>query len=671
MMNSIAATQNSFDRALGFLQSGDAALCADLCRSALDEFPRDSRMQCLLATALNRQQNFDDAEEVLCGVIDAHPEIPKAHFELGHALFGQGRGPEAVECFERVVELTPDKSIAHMDLSLAYSKVGRSKDARQALEESFRLDPGRKELLQAAEHHRAGRHEDAERIYRDILVRDPKNISAMRLLGSLAFDVGRYRIATKFLKQTVELAPRFFAAWTDLAQSLTKSHKFDEAEEAINQAIRLEPALPYPRMLLGTLLTKAGRYEDAIDAYKSALEKQPDHGGSLIGLGNLLKTIGRQDEAIRTYRDCVEKFPSFGEAYYSLANLKTFRFTDEEIANMEQHVENERLPEESRVNINFALGKAYEDRGEYGPAFACYQRGNDMRRMNESYDPVQTEVIHDRIIETFTQEYLDTNEGNGDPDPAPIFIVGLPRSGSTLIEQILASHTLVEGTHELADLGRVIGSINRQRPAGARYPEAFRQFDAERLRALGQKYLTSTQRHRTGLPHFTDKMPNNFPSIGMLHLILPNAKIINAHRHPLDSCMGSYKQLFFGGQAFTYDLIEIGEYYLEYRRMMDYWHQVLPGKVLDIRYEDMVADQEVQTRRLLDYCELPFEEECLRFYETDRAVNTASSEQVRQPIYSKSVNSWRRFEEHLAPLIEVLEPILMQLPAEDRPKTLN
>jgi tetratricopeptide (TPR) repeat protein len=628
-------------------------------------------MRCLLATALNRQHMFEKAELELRGVIERHPEIPKAHLELGHALFGQGRGLDAVACFEKVVQLTPDKSVAHLDLSVALSKVGKEGAARQALEQSFRLDPGRKDLLMGAEHQRAGRFEDAERVYRGVIAREPTNVTAVRLLGSLASETRRHGIAVRQLRKAVEMKPDYFSAWVDLGRELSEQEQFEECEEALRHAIRLEPKLPHPRTLLGSMLAKAGRYDEAIAAYEVALEMQPDHSGSLAGMGHLLRTIGRTDEAIAAYRQCIKNHPAFGEAYWSLANLKTFRFTDEELATMEENVDNDRLLEETKVCFNFALGKAYEDRGEYDRAFSYIDRGNAMRRVNENYDPVQTEVIHDRIIDTFCAEFMTEKGGHGDPDPSPIFIVGLPRSGSTLIEQILASHSQVEGTHELADLPRVIRSINQENPGGKLYPEAFQQFDAEKFRVLGKQYLDATQRHRSGAPRFTDKMPNNFPSVGMIQLLLPNAKIVNARRHPLDSCMGSYKQLFFKGQAFSYDLVEIGEYYIEYQRLMDYWHDILPGRVLDVQYEQMVGDQENQTRRLLEYCELPWEDNCLRFYENKRAVNTASSEQVRQPIYSKSLNSWRRYEVGLAPLIEVLEPLLLNLPVEDRPSSLH
>ena len=277
----------------------------------------------------------------------------------------------------------------------------------------------------------------------------------------------------------------------------------------------------------------------------------------------------------------------------------------------------------------------------------------------------------DMTIDVFGETFLNANAGRGDPDPAPIFIVGLPRSGSTLIEQILASHSLVDGTHELRDLGMVVKADHRLGRFNPRYPKSLVDFDPERLRHLGAEYIRRTRRYRGDRPFFTDKNPNNFVHVGLLHLVLPNAKIIDARRHPLDSCLGSYKQLFAQGQPFSYDLVELGEYYLEYDRLMKHWHEVLPGNVLDVHYEQVVADLEGQVRRILDHCGLPWEDACLRFHETDRAVKSASSEQVRQPIYSTSVNAWRNYERHLGPLIEVLKPILAEMPDCERPGSLR
>ncbi|NNC57157.1 MAG: sulfotransferase family protein, partial [Woeseiaceae bacterium] len=396
------------------------------------------------------------------------------------------------------------------------------------------------------------------------------------------------------------------------------------------------------------------------------------HPGALSGLGHVLKTVGKQDEAIASYRECVRHNPNHGETWWSLANLKTFRFTDDEIATMQAQLEDEHLPDEQRANFEFALGKAFEDAKDYERAFSYYAQGNDNRRQRENYDPVQTADLHDRFIETFSKEFLEARPGTGNPSNAPILIVGLPRSGSTLIEQILASHPDVEGTHELPDLGRVARSIGLGREDRKSYPAAVATLSDDQLRELGTEYLRRAERHRElGRPRFTDKLPNNFVHVGFLHLILPNARVINARRHPLDSCLGSYKQLFARGQPFTYDLYELGEFYLEYQRVMDHWQEVLPGKVLDVQYEDTVSDLETQVRRILEHCDLPWNDACLKFYETDRAVKTASSEQVRKPIYSSSVQHWRNYEQHLGPLIEVLEPLLEELPADWRPESLK
>ncbi len=628
-------------------------------------------MRVLLGTALNREQQYIEAELELRTALDLTADIPKALRELSTSLLAQGQGDEALRCLQHIISMDPNNSSAHFDLSTAAAKLGKNEDAQTALEESFRLDPTRRELFEAIQLHRDGRPKDAELKLRDILREQPSNATATRMLGNIALDEGRYRMAARLLRNAVKLAPDYYGAWIDLSRALTEFEKLDEAREAISEVIKLDRNLAYPYVLLGNLESKIGDYEKAVTAFEAALDRQADHGGALAGLGHALKTIGRQEQAIDRYRLCVKNYPAFGEAWWSLANLKTFRFNDDEVGTLETHVDDERLNDEARVNINFSLGKAYEDRGDYEDAFDRYDRGNKLRRPHESYDPVQTEASHDRIIKAFTTDLIESKQAQAEQQNDPIFIVGLPRSGSTLIEQILASHSDVDGTHELPDLPRVVRTINQWQIQGKGYPDAVALLDEQKVRELGEQYLESTRRYRQGAARFTDKMPNNFSMVGLLALILPNAKIINARRHPLDSCMGSYKQLFYRGQSFTYDLVELGEYYLEYQRLMDHWHELLPGRVLDVHYENMVADQEKQTRRLIEYCDLPWQEQCLRFYETERAVNTASSEQVRQPIYSKSINSWRRFEGQLEPLIEVLEPLLRQLPSDQRPKTLQ
>jgi hypothetical protein len=338
---------------------------------------------------------------------------------------------------------------------------------------------------------------------------------------------------------------------------------------------------------------------------------------------------------------------------------------------MEAQIANPDLADEHRANFQFALGKACDDAGDYARSFQHFASGNDNRRRRETYDPVNTADTHDKLIDVFSREFIARNSGTGHPSDEAIFIIGLPRSGSTLIEQILASHPDVEGTFELPDLARVARSVGMQQQNKTGYPAAVHDLSAQELHDLGADYLCRVERHRvSGTAYFTDKMPNNFAHVGLISLILPNAKIINATRHPLDSCLGSYQQLFARGQPFTYDLFELGEFYMEYRRLMDHWHSVLPGKVLDVQYETVVDDFENEVRRLLEFCELPWDDACLKFYETQRAVKTASSEQVRQPIYSGSKHRWRNYEDELQPLIEILEPLLRQLPEDWRPRSL-
>ena len=633
------------------------ATAADVCREELGREPGDDRLRTLYGTVLVRQNKFAEAETELREVLLRRPDVAKANQELAIALIAQGRNEEAIERYRRVVELRPKDPAARRALSMAYKTLGRVEEAYAALEEAFKRDPACNELALAMKRQRAGELDQAAHICREVLHRDPANIDATRLLGMLAAELGNRELAIESLRNSVKQEPRVFGAYIELARELMEADATEECQEVLQKAIKLQPELALPRAMLGIVNNQAGRFEAAAEAFKTALERQPDHSMSLAGLGHALKTIGRQEEAVETFRRYIRAFPGLGEAYWGLANLKTYRFSDEEIAAMEGKADDESLAEESSVYINYSLGKAYEDRGHYDRAFHRYQRGAKLKRAGESYDSVQTRIAHDEIMQTITPEVLRQNEGHGDADPAPIFIVGLPRSGSTLIEQILASHSQVDGTSELPDLPRMIDAINRQKPGGVGYPRALPLY-GDALATIGRQYMISTRRFRGDAVYFTDKMPGNFESIGLIALILPNAKIINARRHPLDSCMGCYKQLFYKGQAFTYDLVELGRYYLEYQRMMDYWHEILPGKILDVEYEQMVADQENQTRRLLEHCGLPWEEDCLRFFETDRAVVTPSSEQVRQPIYSESVNSWRRFEKHLGPLIEVLEPLL-------------
>lgn len=657
------ATKSTLFETIELINSGQIGRAEAICRAAVERNDQDVNMTALLGATLYKAGKAEEAERWLRESMRIAPNFAKPWSDLGQLLLDTRRPQEALDTLEQAVRLDPNDGDAWFNLGKARAVLGQGPAADEAFEKSFELNPGRKALAQAAEHQQAGRWAEAEKICRDSLRRDPRDVNALRLLATCAAHGGRQREAERLLRRAVTQAPDYVEAQLDLGRLLKEQQHLEEAIAQFEKVIELEPGNFQGHFLLASVLAPAARSYDAIEAYRKVLELRPRHPGGWLGLGHMLKTVGRQEEAIEAYRECIRLKPGNGEIYWSLANLKTYRLTDQDIADIEAQLAREPGGEgpdtQSRVNFLFALAKAWEDRGDYERAWRYYEEGNSTQRMEENYDPVRTEVLNDAIIQVFDREFLETRAGPGHPSGEPIFIVGLPRSGSTLLEQILASHSQVEGTAELPYIGIVSNSVGRNRADGVNYPYAVRNLDAAQLQQLGQNYLDLARIHRTeGRPRFIDKMPNNFPAVGFLQLVLPNAKIIDARRYPLDSCLSCYRQLFARGQSFTYDLTDIGEYFLQYQRMLDYWHEVLPGRVLTVQYEDMVTDFDQQVRRLLDYCDLPFEENCVRFWETERPVRTASSEQVRQPIYTQSIHRWRRYEHQLGELIEVLQPVL-------------
>ncbi len=626
-MQSLLVPKAVFDQTIALINSGDLAAAESRCRSALVKYPRDVNMLALLGALLIKLDCAKEAEEKLREAIEAAPTFAKPHEDLGHLLVQQNRAAEAVAILERATHLDPKLEKAWFTLGRALAMLGRGSAADAAFERSFALSPERRLMALAAEHQKEGRFEDAEHLYRRILRHNPRNVDALRLLALIAVKAQRADEAESLLEKAIALAPDFIAAVIDLGRLRKEQDRFGEALECFDKVIAIDPSNVQAHYLRGSTLAPASFTHEAIDSYQQCLRLRPNHIGALLGLGHVLKAVGRYDEAVASYTECIRQVPESGETYWSLANLKTYRFDDATIAEMKRRVAGSGLTASSEVNFLFALGKACEDRGDFEPGWHFYQAGNTKQRAQVSYDPVQTETMNDRLLKVFSADFLQSRRGSGRADPAPIFIMGLPRSGSTLLEQVLASHSQVEGTSELPYLGRVATWLNRNRADGINYPEAVHELKPSNFESLGRDYLDFAQLHRrSGAPRFIDKMPNNFPSIGFLALILPQARIIDARRHPLDACLSCYRQLFAKGQAFTYDLTEIGEYYLQYQRMMDHWAEVLPGRVLTVQYEEVVSDFEAQVRRLLDFCGLPWEDACLRFYESDRPVRTPSSE---------------------------------------------
>ena len=650
----------AFNKAISLINAGQLSAAAGFCREALGRNGNDVNMRALLGAVLLKSREFKEAEKHLRRAIELAPSFAKPHEDLGYLLVEQGRPEQAIDFLKTAARLDPKAEMALFTLGRALSMAGKGDEADAAFEASFALNPQRRKLALAAEHHKAGRREEAARLYRELLRDAPRNVDAMRLLAGVLTGQSELEEAETLLRKAISLAPDYALAFLDLGRMMQEQHRYAEAIDCFQRTVQLEPAAAKPHFLLASVLASAGRTFDALRCYRQTLRLRPGHAGAWLGLGHSLKTVGQQEEAIEAYRECIRVRPDNGESYWSLANLKTYQLTDEDMQAMQSALERtEELSDQSAVNFLFALAKASEDRGDFGAAWNYYAQGNAKQRLLEQYDPVQTEATNDEIIKVFDKPFLEANAGLGHPDASPIFILGLPRSGSTLIEQILASHSMVEGTSELPYLGRVATSLNRNRADGINYPYAVRELRPPHFEALGRDYLEQARLHRhTDRPRFIDKMPNNFPTIGFLHLILPNAKIIDARRHPLDSTLSCYRQLFAKGQTFVYDLTDIGEYFLEYQRMMDHWHEALPGRVLTVQYEELVTDFDHQARCLLDHCDLPWEDACARFHETERPVRTASSEQVRQPIYAKSMHFWRNYEAQIGELIEVLEPVL-------------
>ena len=660
-----SALKASFERALEFLTAGDAVMAEKICRRTIKEVSNsDPNIQVLLCVALIRQGRSGSAVKRLKHILRSFPDFPPAVEELGNALLAQNKPDQAIDAFQQALKINPENAAVMIKLGKIYSKLGRKDEANEMYQSALALEPTKERVATAAQAFARGQTEEAEKICRQVLREHPNEVDAMRLLASIANKLEQRDDAIILLERAVELKPKFAGAWADLAETYTESEKFGEALDAVQRVIKLQPNMPFGHMIRGSILGKKDDHEGAINAFKEALEIEPEHIGSNMGLGNTLKTIGRYDEAVKSYKKCIEAQPLFSEAYWSLANLKTYSFDDDEIKNMEKHVQSQDLTPASKAFFHIAIANAKEKQMKYGEAWYHFHTGNELRRTSEIYDSVTTQVTHDALIETFDEEFVNSTKGSGCQSDAPIFILGLPRSGSTLIEQILASHSRVEGTRELPDISLLGRRLTKSKPPGVKYPDAVKHMTDEEKIEYGESYLETSKRYRTDKPRFIDKMPNNFAHIGFIKTILPNAKIINAKRHPLDSCVSSFKQLFYKGQSWSYDLFEIGEYYLEYQRMMDHWHSLYPGEIYDIQYENIVNNQEDESRALIQYCGLDWEDSCLRFYENKRSVNTASSEQVRQPIYKGAMYAWKNYESEIGALKDILEPVLAKYPQD-------
>jgi tetratricopeptide (TPR) repeat protein len=538
--------------------------------------------------------------------------------------------------------------------------------ARQSIDAALR-NPA---LIDAALALSEDRLHDAEPLLRGRLRDAPTDVAAIRMMAELAARVGRLKDSETLLRRVLELTPDFGAARANLATVLYKQNRFPEALEQLDAVLATESDNPAQQNLKAATLGRIGGYDEAITLYKELTTRFPEHAKLWMSYGHMLKTVGDQEASIAAYRHALKVEPTLGEVWWSLANLKTVRFSDADVAEMQDALTTDRLTEEDEFHLHFALGKATEERSDFDAAFEHYKQGNALRSVELEHDPDAVTKQVDKVIRHFTPEFLQRHAGQGCTVPDPIFIVGMPRSGSTLIEQILSSHSMVEGTMELPDIPAMAMREGRGHEGGNVGDSAFGWVDAvadmtpAQLQILGAEFIERTRiQRKTDKPFYIDKLPNNWAYLGLIRLILPNAKIIDARRHPLDCCFSNYRQHFAKGQSFSYDLSHMGRYYADYVRAMAHFDVVLPAYVHRVIHEQMLEDAEVEIRRLLAFLCLPFEEACLNFHENKRAVRTASSEQVRRPINRDGVDQWKPYEAHLAPLKQALGSLWKAYPA--------
>jgi tetratricopeptide (TPR) repeat protein len=648
------------------LLASNPALAAEQAAEILAAVPGHPAALMVLGVARRLSGDSRSALQILEPLAASQSTWAAAHYQLGVAHGHSGNGEAAVRSLRRAVELKPDLPDAWRALADHLEAIGDTAGADSARALHIRYSTRDPRLLEPAAALCDNRIAVAERLLKEHLKQFPTDVAALRMLAEVAGRLGRYGDSEKLLVQCLELAPGFVAARHNLAVVRLRQNRPGEALEEIDRALAAEPRNPGYRNLKAAILVRIGEYERSLELYADILAEYPHQPKVWMSYGHTLKTAGKQDESVTAYRKSIELTPGLGEAWWSLANLKTLRFTEGDIEKMRGQLERSDISEEDRFHFHFAIGKAFEDAGQFEESFRHYLEGNRLRREAIPYDPDETSAHVQRSKSVFTRELIAERADAGCKARDPIFIVSLPRAGSTLLEQILSSHSQVEGTMELPDIMTISRQLGgrRKRSEESRYPEILAELDADELGKLGERYISETRiQRKTDAPYFIDKMPNNFQHVGLIHLILPNAKIIDARRHPLGCCFSAFKQHFARGQNWSYRLEEIGRYYRDYVELMAHFDDVLPGRVLRVHYESVVEDTEAEVRRLLEYCGLPFEEACLQFYNNPRAVRTASSEQVRTPIYREGIEHWRHFEPWLGPLKTMLGSVLDDYPA--------
>ena len=626
----------------------------------LSDGPDDGEALYMLAVCQRYQQQFGKALGSLQLLKSVQPEFGRAFQEEGHVHRDQGNRQKALIAYQRATRFNPALEVSWRMQGQLLGQLGSNAEAQQAIAQAERLATMPNALVTVTHLIHEGKTWKAEMLCRKYLQASPKDVEGMRLLADIGSRLGVLEDADFLLESAVEFDPDNIQLRLNYIQILRKRQKFEAALAQARKLIERDADNPLFQSHYAIELMQTGDYEKALQLFDQILEKLPEDPATLTSRGHALKTYGKQQDAIDSYRAACAAKGDHGDAWYALANLKTYRFSDQEIEEMKNREASADLAFMDRVHLCFALGKAFEDEKDYDNSFTYYDKGNALKRAQSRYDADEMTAELEAIADACDEELFTSQKGDGYPASDPIFILGLPRAGSTLLEQILASHSQIDGTMELPNILALAHRLRnrKQERDESNYPKSLHRLNKGQLGKFGEDFIKNTMVHRGGAPFFIDKMPNNFRHIGLIHLILPNARIIDARREPMACCFSGFKQLFAEGQEFTYGLREVGQYYRDYVGLMDHWDRVLPGKVLRVQHEDVLDDLAGQVRRMLDWLKLPFEQACVDYHQTERAVRTASSEQVRQPIFTSSVEQWRNFETHLEPLKTALGPTL-------------
>jgi tetratricopeptide (TPR) repeat protein len=643
-------------RIRALLQSGQLAPALQAAEALLVEVPENRDLIYMIAVAQRYLQRIPAALATLEKLELLHPAYSRLFQERGHCYVGLRQAEPAIDAFLRAVNINPALPASWKALQGLYKMTGETANAATAAAHVEKLAELPPEVVTASTMFADGEIFPAERMIRDFLLKHGDHVEAMRLLAKIGMKLDVYDDAELLLEGVLRLAPDYRAARHDYAVVLLQRHKHALAQKELERLLEAEPDNRAFKVSFASARVGLGQHEEAVTLYRKILAEIPEAADLHLSVAHALKTLGKQQDAIDSYRTAIGIKPGYGDAYWSLANLKTYKFPDADIVQMRTQEKAPGVGLEDRYHLCFALGKALEDRADYAESFQYYERGNALKKAETRFriEPLERNTRLQK--QACTAEFFAARRDYGCLTDEPIFIVGLPRAGSTLLEQILASHSQVEGTLELPDIPRLVAELQGRDPSPVNplYPGNLADVDRDTARRYGERFLADTRIYRTDKPRFIDKMPNNFRHIGLIHLILPNARIIDARREPLACCFSNFKQLFAAGQEFTYSLEDIARYYRTYVEIMQHWDAVLPGKVLRIQHEDVVENLEGNVRKLLDFCNLEFEPACLEFWKNERSVRTASSEQVRRPIFKEGLDQWRNFEPWLAPLKEAL-----------------